>query len=705
MTSVGQVSLVRSISARTSSRPVLQRQSSLSVSNSTDLQGQIHDVQHRWKQLSKKWRRLPSCRTLEEAVSYIDVVFHPGKLGLQFKITSSNQVVLSNCDNPSNIEILTRNCSSLTQGLVIETINGNAPVHIQEELSSSNRPVTVRFRVRKNSVICRLCESEIETNHIEDHLRLCIMSSKSTANAKCYTDGLKKISKTIRTRLAEQSRMLDITHDDTFGLYTSLNEIAQKASLCSVDNIQAFDTCSQLLKRLIAVAEPLHAASITSLPAQRSYNYYVHIKRLIEGKMSAMRGLHKSQLQISAAEIANSPRREAPVALQVNAAPFYRSSSLGEVVTKQKRASMVHDVNISDFELIKPISKGAFGKIYLAKKKTTGDRYAIKILAKEHVLRKKQRSRIQTECSILANADSPFVVKLFWTFESNNNLFLVMEYLPGGDFMSLLDHSVRLDEDVARQYLAETVLALKYLHSIGCVHRDLKPDNLLITRDGHIKLTDFGLSDEGVGIQDVGEEATVVDVVDDLATVEEESVEDSAAVAPGTPDYFAPEIILGQPHGPPVDIWALGVLMYEMLVGIPPFNDETVEAIFSNILQLRIEWPDEGLSHEAVDLIQHLLLPSPEDRLTIQEIMEHPFFSKINWKTICSATPPFIPVLDDLDDTSYFNARDLTEMFIEGPIEIANQRNHVFRSFSFANMNALAEVARRDAKSDIEFEL
>ncbi|KAF6001296.1 hypothetical protein F1559_002624 [Cyanidiococcus yangmingshanensis] len=153
--------------------------------------------------------------------------------------------------------------------------------------------------------------------------------------------------------------------------------------------------------------------------------------------------------------------------------------------------------SIRDFDILKPISRGAFGRVYLASKKTTGDLYAIKVFQKSEIVRKNLVRRVRAERDILATIQNPFVVRFIWSFESARKLFLVMEFLPGGDLYSLLSNLGYLDEDVARQYAAEIVLALEYLHQAGIVHRDLKPDNILIDREGHIKLTDFGLSKQG----------------------------------------------------------------------------------------------------------------------------------------------------------------------------------------------------------------
>ncbi|CAK4648272.1 unnamed protein product [Aphanomyces euteiches] len=343
-----------------------------------------------------------------------------------------------------------------------------------------------------------------------------------------------------------------------------------------------------------------------------------------------------------------------------------------------------------------------------------------------------------------------------------HNLFLVMEYLPGGDFMSLLECLVRLEERVACIYIAEIALALNHLHSKGCVHRDLKPDNILIGSNGHIKLTDFGLSEEGVSMNDAPMEEDrhsdsddsschAFDDKDDLLEVNEILFDDDASEplgdmrqeflnafteSPkaveskktshqrcGTPDYLSPEILLGFKHGTPVDYWALGVILYEMLVGFPPFNDDTVEAIFSNILHRRIVWPNEDqcLSPHVEDLINRLLDLDPETRMGWDELINHPFFQDhdINWGTLLETTPPFVPTLDDPYDTSYFNNRNLTEAFVDDhvaltkSIEIPSKKGtperiasptvtpEAFRTFSFTNMNALVAAGREEAHEKI----
>uniref|UniRef100_A0A7I4FUW0 non-specific serine/threonine protein kinase n=1 Tax=Physcomitrium patens TaxID=3218 RepID=A0A7I4FUW0_PHYPA len=327
---------------------------------------------------------------------------------------------------------------------------------------------------------------------------------------------------------------------------------------------------------------------------------------------------------------------------------------------------------IDDFEIIKPISRGAFGRVFLARKCTTGDLFAIKVLRKADMIRKNAVESVKAERNILISARNPFVVRFFYSFTCRDNLYLVMEYLNGGDMYSMLRNLGYLEESLARVYVAELVLALECLHSLGVVHRDLKPDNILIAHDGHIKLTDFGLSRVGL-----------INSTDDLSgpatagtMLMEESVKNQSLSpkhvhqrkirqqrsAVGTPDYLAPEILLGTSHGPAADWWSTGVILFEFLTGIPPFNAEYPQIIFDNILNRHIPWPavPEYMSHEAQDLIDKLLTEDPNERLGAKgaaEVKAHPFFKDINWDTLARQKAAFIPSPDGAHDTSYFASR------------------------------------------------
>ncbi|XP_048326427.2 probable serine/threonine protein kinase IRE [Ziziphus jujuba] len=417
-------------------------------------------------------------------------------------------------------------------------------------------------------------------------------------------------------------------------------------------------------------------------------------------------------------------------------------SSVEEENVRSLRASPINPcskdrTSIEDFEIIKPISRGAFGRVFLARKRATGDLFAIKVLKKADMIRKNAVESILAERNILISVRNPFVVRFFYSFTCRENLYLVMEYLNGGDLYSMLRNLGCLDEDMARVYIAEVVLALEYLHSLNVIHRDLKPDNLLIGQDGHIKLTDFGLSKVGL-----------INSTDDLSAPSFNGADflgDEEAKTPhsskreqrqkhsvvGTPDYLAPEILLGMGHGATADWWSVGVILFELLVGIPPFNADHPQQIFDKIINRDIPWPKipEEMSYEAYDLIDKLLTENSVQRLGATgaaEVKDHIFFKDINWDTLARQKAMFIPSAD-ARDTSYFMSRyiwnpedehvhggsdfdDLTESGSSGsysnmqdeegdecgslaeftPNNLAVQ--YSFSNFSFKNLSQLASI-------------
>ena len=297
------------------------------------------------------------------------------------------------------------------------------------------------------------------------------------------------------------------------------------------------------------------------------------------------------------------------------------------------------------------MGKGAFGRVWSVKRKSTGDTYAMKIIDSNDKIERNQLESLQAEREVFGVLKGDFVVKAIWTFKHQSFLCFVMEYMRGGDFQGILEEYTCLDEDVARFYIAETVLALEYLHSLNIVHRDLKPENILLDSTGHIKLTDFGLSEtalmkkkdqenwkgdtqakgnkgkfdrlmnsiktlnipkeeaeeskqqEDVKLLQGGEtqmkkRKTLHFKAEELKSTNGESVNSvdlsKKARIIGTPDYIAPEVINGFPHDKMVDWWSLGVMMYEFLTSVPPFNDESPEQIFENIVKRQIVWPEIG---------------------------------------------------------------------------------------------------------------
>ncbi|KAM6167317.1 microtubule-associated serine/threonine-protein kinase 3 [Erethizon dorsatum] len=307
----------------------------------------------------------------------------------------------------------------------------------------------------------------------------------------------------------------------------------------------------------------------------------------------------------------------------------------------------------SDFETIKLISNGAYGAVYLVRHRDTRQRFAIKKINKQNLMLRNQIQQVFVERDILTFAENPFVVSMFCSFETRRHLCMVMEYVEGGDCATLLKNMGPLPVDMARMYFAETVLALEYLHNYGIVHRDLKPDNLLITSLGHIKLTDFGLSK--IGLMSMATNLYEGHIEKDAREFVDKQV-------CGTPEYIAPEVIFRQGYGKPVDWWAMGVILYEFLVGCVPFFGDTPEELFGQVLSDEIMWPegDEALPADAQDLITRLLRQSPMDRLGTggtHEVKQHLFFLGLDWAGLLRHKAEFIPQLEAEDDTSYFDTR------------------------------------------------
>uniref|UniRef100_A0A9J7Y9S1 non-specific serine/threonine protein kinase n=1 Tax=Cyprinus carpio carpio TaxID=630221 RepID=A0A9J7Y9S1_CYPCA len=307
-----------------------------------------------------------------------------------------------------------------------------------------------------------------------------------------------------------------------------------------------------------------------------------------------------------------------------------------------------------DFEMIKVISNGAYGAVYLVRHKETKQRFAMKKINKQNLMLRNQIQQAFVERDILTFAENPFVVSMYCSFETRKHLCMVMEYVEGGDCATLLKNMGPLPVDMARMYFAETVLALEYLHNYGIVHRDLKPDNLLVTSMGHIKLTDFGLSKVGL-----------MNMTTNLyeGHIEKDAREFSDKQVCGTPEYIAPEVILRQGYGKPVDWWAMGIILYEFLVGCVPFFGDTPEELFGQVISDEINWPEgeDAPPADAQELITLLLRQNPLERLGTAggayEVKHHQFFHSLDWNSLLRQKAEFIPQLESEDDTSYFDTR------------------------------------------------
>ncbi|CAH1233608.1 CIT [Branchiostoma lanceolatum] len=295
--------------------------------------------------------------------------------------------------------------------------------------------------------------------------------------------------------------------------------------------------------------------------------------------------------------------------------------------------------SLTDFETKTVIGRGHFGEVQLVRERCTGDMYAMKVLKKSDILSQESVAFFEEERDIMAKACSPWITSLQYAFQDTASLYLVMDFHPGGDLLNLLSrHDDVFEEKMAQFYLAEMVQALHCLHLMGYVHRDVKPDNILIDRTGHIKLADFGSAAR------ISKQQTV-----------------EARMPVGTPDYIAPEVLMSmngssQDYGVGCDWWSLGVVAYEMLFGDTPFSDESVVKTYSNIMnhKVSLKFPGETrVSKEAKELIQCLCCES-RDRLSYEEITCLPFFTRVDWSNLRDSVPPYVPVVGCEDDTSNF---------------------------------------------------
>ena len=326
---------------------------------------------------------------------------------------------------------------------------------------------------------------------------------------------------------------------------------------------------------------------------------------------------------------------------------------LNELYNKesQKIRKKREKLTVRDYESIQIIGRGAFGEVRVCRHKETGEIVAIKKIRKDVLVAKNQILHTRNEQQFLSKVKSPWIVDLKASFQEGDYLFLIMEFLPGGDMMNLLIAKDIFTEYEAKFYTAELILAVESIHKLDCIHRDIKPDNILIGKDGHIKLSDFGLAKVSEKIFDKAAQQNIL--TDDKRTHEK----NFSCV--GTANYVAPEVLCKKGYGPEVDWWSVGVIFYEMLCGYAPFCSKETSQVCSKILNWEkyLQIPRKAkMSKEARDLI-YKMVNNPSIRLGKNgstEIKKHPFFKEIDWENIRSQKAPFIPKIKSDYDTAYF---------------------------------------------------
>ena len=372
-------------------------------------------------------------------------------------------------------------------------------------------------------------------------------------------------------------------------------------------------------------------------------------------------------------------------------------------------------LSVDDFEVIKFIGRGGFGEVNICRHKANNKIYAMKKITFEKLKYKNGLLHVQTEKDILSlNNDNIWITQLRYSFIDNKHLYLIMDYCPGGDLMNYLIRRDLLEESEARFYIAEIILCVDSLHKMNCIHRDLKPDNILIGEDGHLKLSDFGLSFISkerlfpltqIKKNELQKEKLCNNIYfndnieKNIAIEENEKTSQNknnkqrmAFSNVGSPDYVAPEVINNEGYGEEIDWWSVGAIFYEMIIGFPPFFSENAQITCSKIKNYEryLFIPRERkISSEAKNLIKSFLT-EPSKRLGvngIEEIKNHIFFKNFNWDKIREMRPPFIPELSTPDDTKYFNNKNVSSIRLTNRLK----RTNIFfnRQDSFENNNKI----------------
>ena len=332
------------------------------------------------------------------------------------------------------------------------------------------------------------------------------------------------------------------------------------------------------------------------------------------------------------------------------------------------------DVGPDDFNLLKVIGRGSFGKVMLVTKKGNDQKvYAMKILRKEAIIQRNQVEHTRAERQILEAIDHPFLMKLHYAFQTKTKLYIVMDYLTGGELFFHLKNERRFNEKRSQLYTAEIALGLGHLHSKNIIYRDLKPENILLDNTGHVRLTDFGLSKQ----YETGTQAQTFC---------------------GTPEYLAPEVVMGIGHGKDVDWWSLGILLYEMLVGLPPFYSENINLMYELIQKADLRIPS-FVSSRAKDLLKKLLVRNPADRLghgdaDIEAVKGNVFFADLDFVKLYNKEikPTFVPKVKSATDTNNFDPEFTSEPVVDSVVAssaLTDAKGNSFQGFTFQESSAI----------------
>ncbi|ELP88442.1 hypothetical protein EIN_229750 [Entamoeba invadens IP1] len=345
-----------------------------------------------------------------------------------------------------------------------------------------------------------------------------------------------------------------------------------------------------------------------------------------------------------------------------------RLAWLASIICRSERSSICKPristvpVTQKDFEIKCLLGKGAYGKVFLVEMKSTHEVFAMKTIEKKQIIEYEEIEHTMSERRILSKLHHPFLVNLYYSFQTPTHLFYIIDYCSGGEFYFYLQKNRKVGENTAKFYAAQILLAIEHLHSANIVYRDIKPENILIGADGYLRMTDFGLSKENV---------TSTNTTNTFC---------------GTPEYLAPEVVVGKNYSEPVDWWGFGVLIFEMIHGHAPYVSPDIQELFQKIIRDPVTFPIESYpSQECKDIITKLLDKDPLKRLVDpNSIKSHPWFKGYDWDGLFQKkiTPPYVPVVKDKTDVSNFNKDIVGESTLLDETEVVDSKDY-FNDFTF----------------------
>uniref|UniRef100_A0A8C2DC76 Protein kinase C n=1 Tax=Cyprinus carpio TaxID=7962 RepID=A0A8C2DC76_CYPCA len=487
--------------------------------------------------------------------------------------------------------------------------------------------------LNKQGYQCRQCNAAIHKKCIDKVIAKCTGSAINSKETMIHKERF-KIDMPHRFKVYNYMSPTFCEHCGTL-----LWGLARQGLKCEECGMNVHHKCQRKVANLCGVNQKLMAEALAMIESTQQVGRHIHYEpQMLRSLTQAYNNCHGRR-----------PSLEQPE-------PLY--------ATPRKEH---HKFNLDNFTLHKMLGKGSFGKVFLAELKGTGQFFAVKALKKDVVLMDDDVECTMVERRVLSLAwEHPFLTHLYCTFQTKENLFFVMEYLNGGDLMFHIQTCHRFDLPRSTFYAAEIVCGLQFLHSKGIVYRDLKLDNILLDIDGHIKIADFGMCKENM----FGEARTCTFC--------------------GTPDYIAPEILLGQKYGTSVDWWSFGVLLYEMLIGQSPFHGHDEEELFQSIRTDDPCYP-RWVTRDTNDILVKLFVREPERRLGVKgNIRQHAFFKDIDWNALekRQVEPPFRPTVKSAGDCSNFDKEFINEkprLSVTDRIIINSVDQTMFNNFSFIN--------------------